>query len=101
MLDELRTERAVWAASSEGGLFDYGSDADVVANLKQLADARVIVGSVTRADEMMREVLRDSTMPLVMRGHAAFATLAAQAGWQVARVVERIMSDQVALVRKS
>jgi hypothetical protein len=101
VLDELRTERAMWAASSEGGLFDYGSDADVVANLKQLADARVIVGSVTRADEMMREVLRDSTMPVVMRGHAAFATLAAQAGWQVARVVERIMSDQVALVRKS
>lgn len=100
VLDELRAENALWAASSEGGLFDYGSDADVVANLKQLAGACVVAGSVTRADPFMREVLRDSKMRLVMRGHAAFAPLAAQAGWKVARVVERIMSDQVALIPK-
>jgi hypothetical protein len=99
VLDELRAENAVWAASSEGGLFDYGSDADVIANLKMLADAQVVVGSVTRADALMQAMQRDSTVPLVMRGHAAFATLAAQAGWKVARVVERIVSDQVALVR--
>ena len=100
VLDALRAENAVWATSSEGGLFDYGSDADVIANLKRLAEASVVVGSVTRADALMQEMQRDSTMPLVMRGHAAFATLAAQAGWSVARVVERIVSDQVALVRE-
>jgi hypothetical protein len=99
VLDEVRAEKAVWAASSEGGLFDYGSDADVVANLKALADAHVVVGSVTRADELMQAMQRESTVPLVLRGHAAFAKLAAQAGWKVARVVERIVSDQVALVR--
>lgn len=99
VLEGLRAENALWAASSEGGLFDYGSDAEVIANLTKLAEAHVIVGSVTRADALMREMQRDSTMPLVMRGHAAFATLAARAGWKVARVVERIVSDQVALVR--
>ena len=80
-------------------MFDYGSDADVVANLKMLADAHVVVGSVTRADELMQSMQRESTVPLVMRGHAAFAKLAAQSGWKVARVVERMVSDQVALVR--
>lgn len=101
VLDEVRAENAVWAASSEGGLFDYGSDADVIANLKRLADAHVVVGSVTRADALMQAMQRDSTMPLVMRGHAAFAKLAAQAGWKVSRVIERIISDQVALTRQT
>ena len=101
VLDGVRAQNAVWAASSEGGLFDYGSDAHVIANLKRLVDACVVVGSVTRADALMQEMQRDSTMPLVMRGHAAFAALAAQAGWKVARVVERIVSDQVALVRET
>jgi hypothetical protein len=100
VLDEIRAADAVWAASSEGGLFDYGSDRDVVANLKMLTDAHVVVGSVTRADSTMQAMQRDSPMKLVMRGHAAFATLAAQAGWKVARVIERIVSDQVALVHE-
>jgi hypothetical protein len=99
VLDEVRAQNAVWAASSEGGLFDYGSDADVIANLKMLADAHVVVGSVTRADALMQAMQRDSLMPLVMRGHAAFGALAARAGWKIARVVERIVSDQVALIR--
>lgn len=99
VLETIRTENAVWAASSEGGLFDYGSDADVVANLKRLAGACVVVGSVTRADRMMRSMQRDNPVPTVLRGHAAFAALAAQAGWKPGRVVERILSDQVALVR--
>lgn len=99
VLDELRAADALWAASSEGGLFDYGSDADVIASLQRLADAHVVVGSVTRADALMQAMQRHSTMPLVMRGHAAFAALAAQAGWKVARVIERMVSDQVALIR--
>jgi hypothetical protein len=99
VVDGLRSENAVWAASSEGGLFDYGSDAEVLANLERLAGASVIVGSVTRADRLMQEMQRDSPEKLVMRGHAAFGTLAARAGWRVARVVERVLSDQVALVR--
>src|SRR5262249_28965071 len=100
VLDALRAENAVWAASSEGGLFDYGADADVIANLKLLAGASVVVGSVTRADAMMQEMQRHGTVPLVLRGHVAFATLAAQAGWKAGRVVERIVSDQVALIRE-
>ncbi len=99
VIEELRAASAVWAASSEGGLFDYGSDADVIANLKMLVGARVVAGSVTRADPLMQAMQRDNTVPLVMRGHAAFATLAARAGWKVSRVIERIVSDQVALVR--
>jgi hypothetical protein len=99
VIEELRVANALWAVSSEGGLFDYGSDADVLANLEMLTGAQVVAGSVTRADGLMQAWQRDSTVPLVMRGHAAFATLAARAGWKVSRVIERIVSDQVALVR--
>ena len=100
VIDALRAENAVWGVSSEGGLFDYGSDAEVIANLEKLTGAWVVVGSVTRADRLMQDMQRDSPIPLVMRGHTVFATLAARAGWRVARVVERILSDQVALVRE-
>src|SRR5262249_38660767 len=35
----LDLSRAVWAASSEGGLFEYGSDEEIVSNLKVLREA--------------------------------------------------------------
>ena len=63
------------------------------------AEQRAIVETYARRRRPWRFMQRDSTMPLVMRGHAAFAPLAARAGWKIARVIERIVSDQVALVR--
>jgi hypothetical protein len=98
VLEAARSAKAIVGASSEGGLFDYGSDQEIIANLEMLRDtASVVVGSVTRADELMKSMLTGSKMTLRQRGHAAFAVLAQRAGWNVARVIERPMSDQVAL----
>ena len=100
LMAEATRDQAVIAVSSEGGLFDYGSDDEIVGNLKMLHDAELVVGSVTRADELMQKMHRSSKVPLKLRGHQAFSELAARAGWQTARVLERPICDQVALVRE-
>jgi hypothetical protein len=86
----------VAAGSAEGGLFEYGSDSEIVANLEVLQtgtpeDFR-IVGSVVR-DEATADpslpVLRDMRgIPPRLLGLEAFGALAATAGWRVARAIE-------------
>jgi len=99
VLDAAKKEGAWVGVSSEGGLFDYGSDEEVVANLQVLrASAGLVVGSVTRNDDLMRGMLAASTVTLRPRGHVAFGALARTAGWRVARVIERPVCDQVALL---
>jgi hypothetical protein len=97
VLDTVREENALMAVSSEGGLFDYGSDEEIVGNLQMLYEALVVVGSVTRADEPMRSTRKFSTVRLQLRGLDAFGVLAARAGWTIDRAIERPVSDQVAL----
>jgi hypothetical protein len=87
---------SVAAGSAEGGLFEYGSDSEIVANLEVLQtgtpeDFR-IVGSVVR-DEATADpslpVLRDMRgIPPRLLGLEAFGALAATAGWRVARAIE-------------
>jgi hypothetical protein len=93
-----RLENALVAASSEGGLFDYGSDEEIVGNLGMLSEALVVVGSVTRADEPMRSMQKNSTVRLQLRGLDAFRALVDRAGWKIARAIERPVSDQVVLI---
>jgi hypothetical protein len=92
---------AVVAASSEGALFEYGSDDAIVANLAALraggAGARLVAGSVTRADESRRRVIAQSRIRLFPRGLAGFAPLAARAGFAIARSENAWLSDQVLL----
>ena len=90
---------AVIAASSEGGLFDYGSDAAVAANLAALreGDASFVAGSVTRADELTRRSLASARFKLVPRGIDVFTALAGNAGWRLARWAPALISDQVLL----
>ena len=86
------------AASSEGALFEYGSDAAIVANLTALraGGAMIVAGSVTCDDEPRRRMIADWTrFPLVPRGVAGFAPLAARAGFTVAKVEQAWLSDQV------
>jgi hypothetical protein len=93
---------AVSAASSEGGLFEYGTDEAILANLAYLREGTardfVLVGSVTRADEPVERLHRSSHAATRPRGLDAFRALAERAGWRVARAVERPFSDQVTLV---
>ena len=101
VLEAAKTAGALLAVSSEGGLFEYGSDEDVLANLRALAetgDAGVyVVGSVTRDDEVIQTLKLTSTAATKPRGLATFSALIARAGWRVVRSIARPLSDQVLL----
>jgi hypothetical protein len=101
VLEEARAAGAVTLASSEGGLFEYGSDAQILANLGTLRAGTgsefVMVGSVTRADAPMQLLRSMSPVPTVPRGIAAFRALVERASFHVGRVIERPFSDHVVL----
>jgi hypothetical protein len=96
-LEEIARQEAFAAASSEGGLFEYGSDKDIVNNLLALREVMFVVGSVTRNDAPFRHVQAVSNAALVPRGLERFRSLAAEADFTVERVIERPFSDQVLL----
>lgn len=98
--------QSIVAVSSEGGLFEYGSDADVSGSLAQLhalmpADG-LVAGSVTRADDLGREMNRagqKDAPALSFRGITGFEELASRAGWELATSIDRPMCHDV-LLRK-
>jgi hypothetical protein len=95
---ESRREGAVIAASSEGGLFEYGSDEAILANLKALrAGAAHVAGSVTRADETRRRMIAETGFKLFPRGIEGFAPLATRAGYAIVKSGTVFLSDQVLL----
>ncbi len=102
VLDDARGAGAVATGSSEGGLFEYGSDDAILANLTAAREAGppdfAMLGSVTRADrpiQRLRETSQPATRP---RGLEVFSALVARAGWRVERAIERPFSDQVVMV---
>ncbi len=102
VLDEARAAGAVTVGSSEGGLFEYGTDEAILANLITAREAAppdfAMLGSVTRADrpiQRLRETSQPATRP---RGLEVFRALVGRAGWRVERAIERPFSDQVVLV---
>jgi hypothetical protein len=99
LLRELGADGAIIAASSEGGLFEYGSDEAIVANLKALraGGARLIAGSVTNNDEAQRRRITASRFKLIPRGLAGFAPLAERAGFAIARAETAQLSEQILL----
>jgi hypothetical protein len=101
LVGKLSSSGGIIAASSEGALFEYGSDQAIVANLKALrtgrAGARLVVGSVTCADETRRQTIAATRFKLVPRGIAGFAPLVAEAGFQIAKAESALISDQVLL----
>jgi len=93
----------IFAASSEGALFEYGSDEEVAGNLQALFDATpadtIITGSVTRADELGLQANSGSRAALQFRGLEAFNALALRAGWKVAKSMDRPLSHDVLMVK--
>jgi hypothetical protein len=89
------------AASSEGALFEYGSDEEVTANLRVLHDvtppAALVVGSVTRADTKGRLMNSGSGAALQLRGIDAFLDLARSAGWTLRERRDRPSGHDVCL----
>lgn len=99
ILGRAAAQGAIIAASSEGGLFEYGSDQAIVANLKTLHDgaAKVVVGSVTNADPVRRRSIIGSRFKLLPRGFDGFQPLAERGGFRIARSEPTPLGDQVLL----
>ena len=102
VLARLGTGEGVFAASSEGGLFEYGSDEEIVANLETLhagtpADT-LMAGTIGRPDgpalHLQRGLSRGAARP---RSFEAFSALARRGGWSVDKVVERPFSHNFRL----
>lgn len=93
----------VVAVSSEGGLFEYGTDPEIISNLmvlkEMLPDKAFIVGTVTRDDEHNGRLHLFNMIPVRPRGLEAFGTLARSAGWKTEHSIERAFSDAVRLAR--
>jgi hypothetical protein len=102
VLEAARASGAVTLAASEGGLFEYGADDEISANLETLragtGPSFAMVGSVTRADEPMQRMRRHSRIPTRPRGLSVFGPLVERAGFRLDQVIERPFSDHVTLV---
>jgi hypothetical protein len=99
LLAGLAARGAIVAASSEGGLFEYGSDDAIVANLSALARAGVpiVVGSVTSSSEVRKRMIAQARFRLFPRGLEGFAPLAERGGYAVAESCTAMVSEQVLL----
>jgi hypothetical protein len=95
----LAARGAIIAASSEGGLFEYGTDDAVVANLTALARAGVpiVAGSVTSSSALRRRMIAQTRFRLFARGLEGFAPLAECSGYAIAENRSAIVSEQVLL----
>src|SRR5262245_17190289 len=102
LLESADLKRSVCAASSEGGLFEYGSDEDIVGNLTAIhemtAEDAIVVGSACRESELTR-IHAGIGVTLRPRPREAFAALVKRAGWRVETFVERPFHDSVRLVK--
>jgi hypothetical protein len=95
-------EHAIVACSSEGGLFEYGTDEVIAANLEALRllvpPTSFIAGSVT-SDCPVTDAVRASSPPQTTRPRSleGFATLANRAGWRLDRAIDNLMTFDVRL----
>jgi hypothetical protein len=105
-IDEFALAQAVVAGSSEGGLFEFATDADIVANLQVLRvgtpDDCVIVGPVVRnaatLDPRLQATEHVAGRPGIRYiGLDAFQQLANEAGWTIARSLDGPMHQVVSL----
>jgi hypothetical protein len=99
LLAGLAARGAIIAASSEGGLFEYGTDDAVVANLTALAQAGVpiVAGSVTSSSEERKRMIAQTRLRLFARGLEGFAPLAERSGYEIAESHSAVVSEQVLL----
>jgi hypothetical protein len=97
LLAGLAAQGAIIAASSEGGLFEYGTDDAIVANLTALARAGVpiVAGSVTSSSEARKRMIAQTRFRFFARGLEGFAPLAGRGGYAIAESRTAVVSEQV------
>lgn len=92
---------SVVAASSEGGLLEYGSEEAIAANLRALAPARgaFFVASASRAEGGAGEFnkMESGSVRLRLRPAAALEALVSASGWTVAETAECPLSTVLRL----
>jgi hypothetical protein len=80
------------AGSSEGGLFEYGTDEEIVRNLQVLHEATpedfFIVGSLLKDEPITRLMKKMSGTSFLPRTIEDFTELVGRAGWTVADALE-------------
>jgi hypothetical protein len=100
----LQDGEKVVALSTEGALFEYGSDEDILSNLSVFRDASpadaFVVGSVSRNDNTHRRPYVLNRIPVRPRGLPVFIALIERSGWTIERAVEGAFSDTVRLRRR-
>src|SRR5580704_13525506 len=103
LLAGLVARGAIIAASSEGGLFEYGTDDAVVANLTALARAGVpiVAGSVTSSSEVRKRMIAQTRFRIFARGLEGFAPLAERSGYAIGESRAAVVSEQVLLRRRA
>jgi len=108
LLDKLRAARCLVACSSEGGLFEFAADGEILANLHTLCEASpadtFVVGPVVRDAPSLDPRLRASehvpNRPSIRYlGLDHFGKLAAAAGWRIACHLDGPMHQIVQLVK--
>ena len=104
LADILRETRPA-VGSSEGGLFEYGSDGDIVANLdvirENTPDDFVLAGSLLKDDRVTRVMRRNSALAIRYLGADAFSEIVRRAGWTIARMLDGPTIHTVALRKTS
>lgn len=96
----LEPTAAVIAVSSEGALFEYGTDQAIVANLNALRASekvRLVAGSVTSANKARKRMIANIRFKLYPRGAGGLSPLAAQGGFAIVKIESASLSDQVLL----
>ncbi|MBK1864720.1 hypothetical protein [Taklimakanibacter albus] len=98
LLVDIKASGGVIGASSEGGLFEYGSDDAIIDNLRILHDGvRFVAGSVTNDDEIRRRMIAMSGFKVIPRGLRGFAPLAQAAHYEIIASRTALLSEQVLL----
>ena len=91
--------------SSEGGLFEYGSNEVIVENLHVLLQDTpadfAMVGSIMRDEQIPRWIQATSKFPLHTFKLADFRTLAESSGWVIGRATELNPIQQVVSLKKA
>ncbi len=109
-LDRLLPESAAESAeivgtSSEGGLFDYGSDEEVVAVLAALhrrtPAETFFVGSISRGDGSARILNEAGRAAIRLRSPEGLSSIAHAAGWKAGRVERSPLSMEAVLLKSA
>ena len=103
LLGSVDLKHSLYAVSSEGGLFEYGSDEEIAANLTALReltpDDTIVIGSACRESELTR-IHSGIGVTLRPRAREVFRGLVERSGWRVETSIERPFNDNVRMVKR-